>query len=101
MLRRSEMRAIEGHPRMILIVELDSIGSWPRPAPIASVEATRSRTGFDRGRVRLRGAAVVAMVQTADLWNGDDRPEGWRRNRPGMRRVLRQREMRPRLVVVR
>ena len=55
----------------------------------------------ERGRVLLRRAAVVAVVQTADLWNGDDAAERWWRDRPGVRRVLRQREMRSRLVVVR
>jgi len=41
------------------------------------------------------------MVQATDLWNGYDRAErGWR-DRPGLWRVLGQREMRSRLVVVR
>jgi hypothetical protein len=41
------------------------------------------------------------MMQTPDFWNGDDRTEGWRHDRPGMRRVFRQREMRTRLMIVR
>jgi len=49
---------------------------------------------------RLRGAPLVAMVQTADLWNGHDRAERWWRDRSGLWRVLGQREMRPRPVVV-
>jgi hypothetical protein len=53
----------------------------------------------ERGRVLLRRAAVVAVVQAADQWNGDDAAQrGWR-DRPRVRRVLRQREMRSRLVV--
>ncbi len=55
----------------------------------------------EQGRVRLRRAAVVAVVQSADQRNGDDLAERWWRDRPGVWRVLRQREMRPRLVVVR
>jgi hypothetical protein len=56
----------------------------------------------ERGRVlRRRAAAVVAVVQAADQWNGDDAAQrGWR-DRPRVRRVLRPREMRSRLVVVR
>jgi hypothetical protein len=41
------------------------------------------------------------MVQAADLWNLHDRAESWWRDRPGLRRILRQREMSSRLVVVR
>ena len=51
--------------------------------------------------MRLRRAAVVAVVQAADQRNGDNPAERWWRDRPGVWRVLRQREMRPRLVVVR
>ena len=47
------------------------------------------------------GAAVVAVVQIANLWNGDDVAERRWRDRPRLRRVLRQREMRSRLVVER
>jgi hypothetical protein len=40
-------------------------------------------------------AAVVAMVQAADLWNSHDRAErGWR-DQPGLWRVFGQREMPP------
>ena len=46
-------------------------------------------------------AAVVAVVQAADRRNGDNPAERWWRDRPGVWRVLRQREMRPRLMVVR
>jgi hypothetical protein len=41
------------------------------------------------------------MVQAADLWNDDNRAERWWRHRPGLWRVLGQREMRARLVIVR
>ena len=33
---------------------------------------------------RLRCAPLVAMVQTADLWNDHDRAERSRRDRPGL-----------------
>jgi hypothetical protein len=47
----------------------------------------------------LRGGCT--MVQAADLGNGHDRAErGWR-DRPGVWRVLGEREMRSRLVIVR
>ena len=48
---------------------------------------------------RLRCAALVAMVQTADLRNDHDRAERWWRDRPGLWGVLGQREMRPRPVI--
>jgi hypothetical protein len=41
------------------------------------------------------------MMQTADLWNSHDQAERWKRDRPGLWRVLGQREMRPRMVVIR
>jgi hypothetical protein len=40
------------------------------------------------------------MVQAADLWNGDDRAEHGRSDRPRVWRVFCQREMGPRVVVV-
>ena len=49
----------------------------------------------------LRRAAIVPMVQTADLWTGHDWADRWRCDWPGSRRVLGQREMGPRLAVVR
>src|SRR5262245_36648424 len=54
-----------------------------------------------RRRGWLRGAAVVAMVQATHLRSGHNRAEEWWPDRPGLWRVLGQREVRPRLVVVR
>jgi hypothetical protein len=51
--------------------------------------------------VYLGRATIVSMVQAADLWNGDDRADRWRRDRPWVWRVLGEREMGPRVVVVR
>ena len=66
-------------------------------------DADRSETdglAGDRG-VWLRRPTVVAMVEAADLWNGDERADRWWRDRPRLWRVLGQREMRSRIVVVR
>jgi len=42
---------------------------------------------------RLRGDAVVTVVQTADFWNGDDLTGGRRCDRARVRRVLGKRKM--------
>jgi len=41
------------------------------------------------------------MVEAADLWSGHDRAADWWRDRPRVGRILRQRQMCPRLVLVR
>ena len=54
------------------------VGSWPCCDRAASAEANADRIEEQRpGRAggALRCAAVVAVVQTADLWNGDDPAE--------------------------
>src|SRR5215831_18474641 len=49
---------------------------------------------------QLRCAALVAMVQTADLWEGDNGAgRGWLYG-PGFRTILAEREMCPALVVI-
>jgi hypothetical protein len=50
---------------------------------------------------RLRGNAIVAVVQTSDLWNSDDTTGGRRCDRARVRRILVKREMGPRPQVVR
>ena len=76
--------------RMLAVVPKSRELRW---APDRSVDR---RVGMG-----LRRAAVVAMVQAADLWHGHDRAErGWR-DQPALWRVFAQREMRSRLVVVR
>jgi hypothetical protein len=49
----------------------------------------------ERRSVGLRGAAFVAMVKAADLWNRDDATSGRWRDGPRGGRVLVQRQMRP------
>jgi hypothetical protein len=83
---------------------------WARPDPNRCVRVARFEASADRSVdqrpsrvavVGLRRSAVVAMVQATDLGNGHDRAECWRRDRPGVWRVLGEREMRSRLVIVR
>ena len=48
----------------------------------------------------LRCATLVAMVQTADLREGDNGTCRWRLYGPGLRTILAEREMCPALVVI-
>jgi hypothetical protein len=102
MLRRSERKAggsyaAHCYASLVRIIAVLRSGRESR----GQCGLTRQATAWPSGGVPLRCAAVVAVVQAADQWNGDDATQrGWR-DRPRVRRVLRQREMRSRLVVVR
>ena len=58
------------------------------------------------GRVRWHrqrqsgGATFVVVMQTAEVWNMDDRAAGWRLSGPRHRSVLVQREVSSPLVIV-
>ena len=102
--RQSEGKGSTGQRRvdrgvgLVRIMTAGCLGceSW-RPMP---TDSQSHGLAGQEGR-RLSCAPVVAVVQAADLWNRDDVAERWWCGRPWMWRVLRQRVMRPRLVVVR
>ena len=82
----------------------DRITRGPIPRRhIAAVEGGSGRgprvmTRRDRA---LRGATLVAMMQPADLCACDDRSEARRHHGPRVRRIVLQREMSARAMVVR
>ena len=90
MLGRSEMQAAETGQQLGLLIVALACSDHGR-AVFGSRELRPMRTDSqsnglaERGRVLLRRAAVVTVVQTADLWNGDDAAERWWRDRPGVR----------------
>ena len=47
-----------------------------------------------------RSASFVAMMQTADLREGNDLARGWRMYRTGLWAIFVEREMRPALVII-
>ena len=49
----------------------------------------------------LGGVPLVAVMEAADLWNRKDAPSFRSLNRSRLRRILGQRQVRPRLVVIR
>jgi hypothetical protein len=72
-------------------------GQRPQRTRLCRREVADGRTAM----CRSCGDAVVAVVQTAELWRRDNKSGRRRRNRPRNRRVLVQREMRARVQVVR
>jgi hypothetical protein len=51
-------------------------------------------------RAGLRSATFVVVMQTADVWNGDDRAAGWRLDNMRHGRILVQREVSAPVVVM-
>ncbi len=99
--RQSEGKGSTGQRRvdrgvgLVRIMTAGCLGceSW-RPMP---TDSQSHGLAGQEGR-RLSRAPVVAVVPAADLWKEAER---WWCDPPGMWRVLRQRVMRPRLVVLR
>jgi hypothetical protein len=63
-------------------------------------DSGRGRSGKAREKRRSSGAAHVVVMQTADVWNWDDRATAWRLGSPTDGSILVQREVRAPLVIL-
>jgi hypothetical protein len=75
-----------------------SVDTYPR---LMHNDRTTARAAVRARRERRSGGATfIVVMQTADVWDWDDRTAGWRLGRPGYRSILVQREVSAPLVIV-
>ena len=85
----------------------DRAKRWARLKPLFDLSLLKMNSGqlgADEQELAAspisRGSTLIAMMQTADLREGNNLARGWRMYRSGLRAILVEREMRPALVII-